>query len=369
MRSRRASSLVACSSTASGMPASAIFLRYSSATEAPSSPSSRWIDSICLRRMYSRCCLSAPDWTSSRIFLRSCSSVRRSRWSSTTICRRSVTSSVSSARELVLEGDVGRVADRVGQRARVGDRAQERADALVGAAQLEDLLDDRAVLALEVAGAAVDRHVVAVLGDLDHEAAELRRCGRRPATPRATPERATARPPPGRRMWSVTSAIVPTLANSPSWRGTSRTRSSSPTRTGSVTSMVGKTTVSSSGTSRSDVMACGFTFCSNLPLVGDHRVAAAHERCKKISVGSTEMLLAGAVPSCRRAARLARSVAADDRAEPARRSVRRARPIWRRTSARAGAARDECAAVGRERELAGALAGSGSPSGRRVATS
>src|SRR4051794_27271551 len=93
-----------------------------------------------------------------------------------------------------------------------------------------------------------------------------------PATPRAAPERATARPPPGRRMWSVTSAIVPTLANSPSWRGTSSTRSSSPTRTGSVTSMVGKTTVSSNGTSRSDVMACGFTFCSNLPLVGGYRV-------------------------------------------------------------------------------------------------
>ena len=70
MRSSRPSSLVACSSTASGMPASAIFVRYSSTTEAESSPSSRWIDSICLRRKYSRCCLSAPDSrTSSRILL------------------------------------------------------------------------------------------------------------------------------------------------------------------------------------------------------------------------------------------------------------------------------------------------------------
>jgi hypothetical protein len=33
--------------------------------------------------------------------------------------------------------------------------------------------------------------------------------------------------------------------------------------------MVGKTTVSSNGTSRSDVMACGFTFCRHLPLVGE----------------------------------------------------------------------------------------------------
>ena len=72
---------------------------------------------------------------------------------------------------LVLEGHVGRVADRVGQRAGIADRAQERADPLVRAAQLEDLLDDRAVLALEVAGGPVDRHVVGVLGDLDHEAA------------------------------------------------------------------------------------------------------------------------------------------------------------------------------------------------------
>src|SRR4051812_3300040 len=36
--------------------------------------------------------------------------------------------------------------------------------------------------------------------------------------------------------------------------------------------MVGKTTVSSNGTSRRDGMACGFTFCSNLPLVGAIRV-------------------------------------------------------------------------------------------------
>jgi hypothetical protein len=72
--------------------------------------------------------------------------------------------------QLVLERHVGRVADRVGQRAGVGDRAQERPDAVVGTAQLEDLLDDRAVLALERTGTAVDRHVVPVLLDLDHEA-------------------------------------------------------------------------------------------------------------------------------------------------------------------------------------------------------
>ena len=52
------------------------------------------------------------------------------------------------------------------------DRAQERRDALVGAAQLEDLLDHGAVLALELAGAAVDRRVVDALLGGDPQAAE-----------------------------------------------------------------------------------------------------------------------------------------------------------------------------------------------------
>ncbi len=58
------------------------------------------------------------------------------------------------------------VAGRVGQRAGLGDRAQERGDAAVVAAQLEDLLDGRAVLALEVAGLAVNRLLVGALVDL-----------------------------------------------------------------------------------------------------------------------------------------------------------------------------------------------------------
>ena len=171
MRSSRPSSLFACSSTASGMPASAIFVRYSSTIEAESSPSSRWIDSICLRRKYSRCCWSAPSRTSSRILRRSCSSTSRSRWIFTASSSRSVTSSVSSTCDLLLEVDVGRVADRVGERARLDDRAQELRHALVGAAQLEDLGDDRAVLALGGAGAPVDGDVVRMLGDLDPQLA------------------------------------------------------------------------------------------------------------------------------------------------------------------------------------------------------
>ena len=67
MRSRRPSSFSACSRTASGISACSILARYSSTTEASSSPSSLRIESICLRRKYSRCCCSAPDWTSSRM--------------------------------------------------------------------------------------------------------------------------------------------------------------------------------------------------------------------------------------------------------------------------------------------------------------
>ena len=79
--------------------------------------------------------------------------------------------------DLLLEADVRRVADRVGQRAGLADRAQPRADALVDAAELEDLLDHGAVLALELAGLAVDGHVVRAFGHLDAEAAGVVRVG------------------------------------------------------------------------------------------------------------------------------------------------------------------------------------------------
>ena len=73
--------------------------------------------------------------------------------------------------DLLLESEVGRVAGGVGQGAGLGDRAHERGDAPVVAAVLEDLLDGGAVLALELARAAVDRDVVGVLGDLHAQAA------------------------------------------------------------------------------------------------------------------------------------------------------------------------------------------------------
>src|SRR5439155_17726803 len=52
---------------------------------------------------------------------------------------------------------------RIGQRARLRDRSQEGRDAAVVAAQLEDLLDRRAVLALQLARPSVDRYVVRTL--------------------------------------------------------------------------------------------------------------------------------------------------------------------------------------------------------------
>jgi hypothetical protein len=53
---------------------------------------------------------------------------------------------------LLLEVQIGRVPGGVRQRSRVGDGADEGADAAVVAPQLEDLLDHRAVLALQLAG-------------------------------------------------------------------------------------------------------------------------------------------------------------------------------------------------------------------------
>ena len=245
-------------------------VRYSSTTEPESSPSSRWIDSICLRRKYSRCCcrrltdvladlpaqlqLGQPLALDADGELEPLGHVER-----------------LEDLDLLLERDVGGVADRVGQGAGLTDSAQPGADALVDATQLEDLLDDGAVLALEVAGAAVDRESSGCSVTSTRRRPRVAVGGARDAAGDAGELHGTA--PPGSRTFSVTWAIVPTFANAPSWRGMSRTRSSSPTSTGSVTSMVGKTTVSSKGTRISEVISRSFTFCRDLPFVCDHSLA------------------------------------------------------------------------------------------------
>ena len=94
-------------------------------------------------------------------------------------------------RDLLLVGQIGRVAGRVGQRPGLDDRAQERRDPAVIAAQLEDLLDDRAVFALEVARASVDGDLVGALIDLDAQLAAGPVCAA-PIRPRCRPESETA---------------------------------------------------------------------------------------------------------------------------------------------------------------------------------
>ncbi len=81
-----------------------------------------------------------------------------------------MTSVASRISTFCAEREVGRVAGGVGQRAGLDDRAHPGGDAAVVAAQLEDLLDGRAVVADEVAGAAVDGRAVLRLGDLDAQA-------------------------------------------------------------------------------------------------------------------------------------------------------------------------------------------------------
>ena len=72
---------------------------------------------------------------------------------------------------LLLEGQVGRVARRVGECSGLGDRADEGGDAPVVAAQLEDLLDDGAILGLERADGLADRRLVGPLLGLDEQTA------------------------------------------------------------------------------------------------------------------------------------------------------------------------------------------------------
>ena len=70
------------------------------------------------------------------------------------------------------ERDVGRVRARIGERTGLRDRAQELADAVVRPAQVEDLLDDGAVLPLELARLHGRRILVGLLLDLGAEPAE-----------------------------------------------------------------------------------------------------------------------------------------------------------------------------------------------------
>ena len=115
--------------------------------------------------------------------------------------------------EFQLLGDVQirRVAGRIRQRAGIGDRADERADAAIVAAQLENFLDDGAILALEFARQGRRRRA-------RPDARRRRRGGRRPG--RCGPRRArrggaprATRPAPAEARRAPTPrATTPTLA-------------------------------------------------------------------------------------------------------------------------------------------------------------
>ena len=91
------------------------------------------------------------------------------------------------------EREVGRIGAGVGERAGLGDRAQELADAGVRLAELQDLLDDGAIFGLELARLDRGRRLVGLLLDLDIEAAAGARlrsvelCTRFPAQRRDLP--------------------------------------------------------------------------------------------------------------------------------------------------------------------------------------
>ena len=97
---------------------------------------------------------------------RTCSSASRSRWIAEGELQ--PLDDVDGLEQLDALGErhVGRVRARVGERAGLGDRAEELADAVVRLAQIEDLLDDGAVLTLELARLNGRRVLVGLLLDL-----------------------------------------------------------------------------------------------------------------------------------------------------------------------------------------------------------
>ena len=96
------------------------------------------------------------------------------------------------------------------------DRAQEGGDALVGAAQLEDLLDHGAVLAHELVGALVLGVAVVDLLHLDAQLVAV--AGLRRARPGRDAGRRRSPPAAPFGSWprSITSATTPMRPNSPS---------------------------------------------------------------------------------------------------------------------------------------------------------
>ena len=261
MRSRRESSRSACSKTFSGMSASASFCRYSSTTDASSSPSSLRMDSSCLRRMYSRCCFSTPDSTSSWMRRRTCISASRSRWSSSASIEPLADVHGLEELNLLLEGEVGRVPGGVGERAGLADRADEGGDAARRRRAARG--SPRRRRGTRPRARAAGRRNPCRRG-APRRRRRVGRQGRWPRRPRRRGAGRTAQPHARRRAAGCDRSPArpcPTFAYSSSCLGTRNTVSSSPTSTVRVTLMFGKTTMSSRGTSNS-LVTFSLTFLS-----------------------------------------------------------------------------------------------------------
>ena len=153
--------------------------------------------------------------------------------------------------QLLGEVQVGRIAGGVGQRARVGDGPHERADPSVVAAQLENLVDDGAVFALQLAGEGGRRRLVRTR--LRQSTRSTPSCvgAAAPGIARWSAVSDTASPRPASRTRSDTSATTPTRRVGVVLPRHQEHASSLPTSTDSVTGMPGNTTVSSRGMIRS----------------------------------------------------------------------------------------------------------------------
>ena len=248
--------------TASGMPASSIFVRYSSTTDPSSSPSSLRIESICLRRTYSRCCFCAPDSTSSRMRRRTCSSASRSRCSSSASSSRSTTSTVSSSSTRCAKLMSGAYAQcrRARRRSVIARRNAEMRSSASRSSRISSTTArySRSSSRVLTGGGLLVRPLVGLHAQppsgvgargADHGAVQsVQGDG---AAAAAAGARALRRRRRGRRS-----------RTRPRGFGTRSTWSSSPTSTVRVTLMPGNTTVSSSGTSSSSVKAVSLSIRS-----------------------------------------------------------------------------------------------------------
>ena len=159
VRSSLSSSLATAFATASGRSACSTRARRSSSSDSAlppwSSRSSFLTACSCWRRRNSRCCLSIPSCTSLRRVSATSSSARCSRASRDDELEPGLDVGGEQDVDLLLLGEVRRVARGVGQQRRVGDH-RDAVDELRGAALVQDRGDE----ALVVAGQR--EHVVAV---------------------------------------------------------------------------------------------------------------------------------------------------------------------------------------------------------------